>query len=391
DAQSDDEGAIATPAVANPLQEMIFVFTPAGDVKELPAGATPIDFAYRVHTTLGDHVAGVRITQDDGSGRPVKRLVPLDHELRSGDVVEVIKRNDAHPTRDWLRIVKTRLARNRILHYLKTYERDVDIQVGRERLDRELRAIGLRHGFEGVSEDDLTWLAREFKQPDEQGLLAAIGGARLKVSAVIAKARERLLPPPLVGPADETSEAGTAAYEPEPEQPVMTVQGMEGLLTQLATCCNPLPGDPLIGFTTRGRGVVIHRADCPNVKNMLARSPERGIAVAWPEHVEIQQTLRAPIVVEAHDRTGLLRDVTAAISGLKINMQRVSVNVNPRTRQATIHATLDIQRAEQLEQALSEVRKVQNVFSAERKEPNIKGGASATKPAKADAPGKGRK
>ncbi len=368
--QDDEEGAIAPSPLGNPLQEQIFVFTPAGDVKDLPAGATPIDFAYRVHTNLGDHVAGVRITQDDGSGRPIKRLVPLDYELRSGDVVEVIKRNDAHPTRDWLRIVKTKLARSRILRYLKTYERDVDIQVGRDRLDRELRTLGLRHGVEGVSEDDLLWLAHELKQPDVDGLLAALGSGRLRASVVMTKARERLAPAPAEAPV-ETVEAPAREPEPEqPSQPMMAVQGMEGLLTQLATCCNPLPGDELIGFTTRGRGVVIHRADCPNVKNMLARSPERKIAVSWPEHQEeIQQTLRAPIIVEAHDRTGLLRDVTAAISGLKINMQRVSVKVNPRTHQATIHATLDIARAEQLEQALSEVRKVHGVFSAERKEP----------------------
>ncbi len=372
------------------MQEQIFVFTPAGDVKDLPAGATPLDFAYRVHTNLGDHVSGARITQDDGSGRPVKRLVPLDYELRNGDVIEIIKRNDAHPTRDWLRVVKTKLARNRILRYLKVHERDVDIQVGRERLDRELRSVGLRRGYDELAEDDLAWLVREFKQSDTQSLLAAIGSGRVRVSAVTAKAHERLRPP---APAEPAESEATLTPTPSREAAApteMNIAGMEGMLTRLASCCNPLPGDKLMGFITRGRGVVIHRADCPNVKSLLARNPERGVAVSWPDSLDETETLRAPIVVEANDRTALLRDVTAVISGLKINMIRVDVNTNPRTHQATINAILEIHRSEQLDQALNELRAVPTVISAERKEPKATAGGKGARAAKAGKPGKGR-
>jgi len=373
------------------MQEQIYVFTPAGDVKDLPAGATPLDFAYRVHTNLGDHVSGARITQDDGSGRPIKRLVPLDYELRNGDVIEIIKRNDAHPTRDWLRVVKTKLARNRILRYLKVHERDVDIQVGRERLDRELRSVGLRRGYDELAEDDLAWLVREFKQSDIQSLLAAIGSGRVRVSAVTAKAHERLRPPaPADAASTEVAPAPITAPLREAPQTEMSVAGMAGLLTRLASCCNPLPGDALLGFITRGRGVVIHRADCPNVKSLLARNPERGVTVSWPPTISETETLRAPIIVEAGDRTALLRDVTAVISGLKINMIRVEVNTNPRTHQATINAILEIHRAEQLDQALSELRAVPTVISAERKEPKATAGAKGARTTKAAKSGKGR-
>ncbi|HUY76021.1 MAG TPA: TGS domain-containing protein [Ktedonobacterales bacterium] len=371
------------------MQEQIFVFTPAGDVKDLPAGATPLDFAYRVHTNLGDHVSGARITQDDG-GRPVKRLVPLDYELRNGDVIEIIKRNDAHPTRDWLRVVKTKLARNRILRYLKVHARDVDIQVGRERLDRELRSVGLRRGYDELGEDDLAWLVREFKQSDTQSLLAAIGSGRVRVSAVTAKAHERLRPPAPADAAPTETPPATAPLREVAPLTEMSVAGMEGLLTRLASCCNPLPGDQLLGFITRGRGVVIHRADCPNVKSLLARNPERGVAVSWPATLDESETLRAPIIVEAGDRTALLRDVTAVISGLKINMIRVDVNTNPRTHQATINAILEIHRAEQLDQALNELRAVPTVISAERKEPRATPARKGARAAKTGKVGKGR-
>ncbi|HEU5347840.1 MAG TPA: HD domain-containing protein, partial [Ktedonobacterales bacterium] len=235
------------------LREQIYVFTPAGDAKELPAGSTPLDFAFRVHTDLGLHVAGVRITSDDGTGRLNKKLVPLDYVLKNGDVIEILKRNDAHPTRDWLKIVRTKVARERILRYLKGHERDIDLQMGRERLDRELRGMGLRKGYDDLSEDDVEWLVRELSQPDAESLLVALGAEKLRMAPVLAKLRERLKPPEEAKP-----ETPQTQITREPEVGV-SVEGMGGMLTRLATCCSPLPGDDLYGFVTRGRGVVIHR------------------------------------------------------------------------------------------------------------------------------------
>jgi guanosine-3',5'-bis(diphosphate) 3'-pyrophosphohydrolase len=352
----------AAPTAA--LQEQIFVLTPRGDVKELPPGSTPLDFAYRVHTDLGNHVGGVRITQDDGSGRTVRKLVPLDYELKNGDIVELIKRNDAHPTRDWLRIVRTKLARTRIQQYLKAHERDIDIQVGRERLDRDLRAAGVRKGFEELTEEDIRWIAEQLKLPDQETMLAQIGSDKLRSSVVVSKARERLK---LATPEEAPQEAAPLIPSREGQVEV-SVEGLAGIMTQLASCCNPLPGDALRGYISRGRGVVIHREDCPNLQRLMKQSPERGIAVSWPA-LGGQEVFRAPIMVEGIDRQGFLRDVTGVISEYKLNMVKVDVSTNRRTRKAIINAVLEIRRPEELEAVLRGIRGVNGVLSAGRRAP----------------------
>jgi GTP pyrophosphokinase len=343
------------------LKEQIFVFTPAGDVKELPAGSTPIDFAYLVHTDVGNHVAGARVSSQDANGRLVKKLVPLDYELKNGDVIEIIKRKDAHPTRDWLNVARTKSARDRIQKYLKAHERDIDLQMGRERLDRDLRAMGLRKGYEDLSDDDIEWLTQTFEQRDIETLLVSIGAEKLKASVVIAKLREHLFPP--VSEPEAVEVVTSPARETDPGA---SVAGLEGMLTRLAGCCDPLPGDALMGFITRGKGVVIHRADCPNLAHLLAQEPGRGIAVSLPK-MDGQHNFRAPIVIEALDRTGLLADVTGVITGLKINMLKVNTATYPKQHRAIITATLEIQRPEQLAKALSELQQVPSVLSVERK------------------------
>ena len=367
------------------LREQIYVFTPAGDAKELPAGSTPLDFAFRVHTDLGLHVSGVRITSEDGSGRLSKKLVPLDYVLKNGDVIEIIKRNEAHPTRDWLKIVRTKVARDRILKYLKGHERDIDLQIGHDRLDHELRGMGLRKGYDDLTEDDLAWLTRELAQPDAESLLVALGAEKLRTAVVLAKLRERLKPP-------EETKPELPQTQPAREAEIgVSVEGMEGMLTRLATCCSPLPGDDLYGFVTRGRGVVIHRADCPNLRALLARQPERGITVSWPR-LDGGETFRAPIIVEGTDRTGLLRDVTGVISGAKINMLRIDVVTRHRPERAVINAVLEIRHPDELEAILREIRGVQGVLSAERKEPTGGKQAAAAPPAKPPKPAaRGRK
>jgi GTP pyrophosphokinase len=354
------------------LREQIFVFTPAGDVKELPAGATPLDFAYLIHSDVGDHVAGVRVSSGDGSGRLVRRLVPLDYELRSGDVVEILKRKNAHPTRDWLNVARTKSARDKIARYLKAHERDIDLQIGRDRLDRELKTLGLRKGYEELSEEDLDWLAAALNQADVESLLVAIGSEKLRFAAVIAKLRERLLP----APAAPAEEALPETPPPRETASRASVAGVEGMLTRLASCCNPLPGDALMGFITRGRGVVIHRADCPNLQHSLEREPERGVAVEWPEELAGQQAFRAPIVLTAVDRQGLLADVTGVIAGQKINMLSVGTTTNPKQHRAVITATLEITKPDQLNAVLKALQQVPSILSVERKRPKAPTDAS---------------
>ncbi|HST89781.1 MAG TPA: HD domain-containing protein [Ktedonobacterales bacterium] len=350
---------------ADALKERIFVFTPAGDVKELPASSTPLDFAYLVHTDVGNHVAGARVSSVDAAGRLVKKLVPLDYELKNGDVVEILKRKDAHPTRDWLHVARTKSARDKITKYLKAHERDIDRLIGHDRLDRELKGIGLRKGLDDLAEADLEWLAAAFQKPDVESLFVAIGGDKLRANAVAARLREHLQPP---APAAEPEVAETAVTTtPAREERIgASVGGLEGMLTQLASCCNPLPGDALMGFITRGRGVVIHRADCANLAHLLEREPERKVEVDWPK-LDGKQHFRAPIVIEAVDRKGLLADVTGVITNLKINMLKVSTTVRPAQRRAVITATLEIQRPDQLNTVIRELQQVPSVETVERK------------------------
>ncbi len=366
------------------LKEQIFLFTPAGDVKELPAGSTPIDFAYRIHSDLGHRVAGSRVTTDDGSGRLVKRMVPLDYELKGGDVVEIITRHDAHPTRDWLKFARTKMARTHISRYLKAHERDIDLQMGRERLDRELKVLGLRRGLEEFPEAELADLAAQFDQPGADSLLVAIGRESLRMNVLLTKLRERvkaLLPP-----------------EPEPETPIgerlretetrASVAGLAGMLSRPGNCCSPLPGDDIVGYVTRGRGVVIHRSDCPNLRHLIAREPKRAVAVEWPVVEDGKQMVRARIVLEGHDRPGLLRDITGAVSNHKINMAKVETTTQSRTHIATITATLELQHPEQLDEILRELRTVQSVTLAERLVPGKR--ESSTSEANGDSAREGQ-
>ncbi|HEX6819953.1 MAG TPA: HD domain-containing protein [Ktedonobacterales bacterium] len=349
---------------ADLLREQIFVFTPAGDAKELPAGATPLDFAYRVHTDVGNHVAGVRVQSSDSTGRLVKKLVPLDYELKNGDVVEIIKRKDAHPTRDWLHVAKTKTAKDRIRKYLEAHERDIDMQIGRERLDRELKSLGVRKGYEELTEDDEKWLVEALEQRDLESLLVALGSEKLRTSTLVAKLRERFKP---ATPVEAESTEPVTVTPARDTQVGASVAGVAGMLTQLANCCDPLPGDEVIGFISRGRGVVIHRADCPTLAHLLAKQPERRVAVELPKATGGEHTFRAPIIIEAMDRTGLLADVTGVITGMKINMLKVTTVTKAAQHRATITATLEIQRPEQLNAVIQELKQVQSVVSVDRK------------------------
>jgi GTP pyrophosphokinase len=358
----------SAPSVATTSRsdEQIYVFTPAGDPKELPAGSTPLDFAYRVHSSVGDHCAGARVTTDDG--QLITRMVPLDYELKSGDTVEIITHKNAHPTRDWLKVARTKNARNHILKYLKAHERNIDQQIGKDRLDHELKLAGVRTGISDVRDDDLLWVARELGLLDAEGLLVAIGNEKVRPVVALGKLRERM--PALFPQVTEPRET-PAAEDGEPRVVAPTagvdVAGVGGLYTRLASCCSPVPGDEVAGFITRGRGVVVHRADCPNLAAMVRAEPERAVPVTLADLDGVQGYF-VPIVVHAADRPGLLADVTGVISRMKINMSKVTTITNTARHTATINAVLELSRADQLEQVTRQLLGVKSVLTVERKQ-----------------------
>lgn len=354
------------------FQEQIFVFTPRGEVKDLPVGSTPLDFAYRIHSKVGDHCAGARIITQVGSGdgdRLVTRMVPLDYELKSGEIVDIITARAAHPTRDWLNLARTAAARNKIRRYLKLHERDINIQIGRERLDREMKLTCGGRSLDALTEDVVRWLCDEFRVNAVEDLLSSVGADDMRPRAIAVKLNEywqqREGKEAKEGKEDDDARIPVNANAPAKTSTVAQLQvaGVSGLLTRLANCCCPLPGDEIVGFVSRGKGVIVHRVDCQNMALFRKQDRERLISVSWTGMS--QRTYLAPIVITARDRQGLLRDIAAVTSELGINL--VSVNTPFRAgEQAIITATLEINDLEQLQRAFTRIERVKDVFQVAR-------------------------
>jgi len=347
------------------LDEQIFVFTPKGEVKDLPVSSTPLDFAYRVHTKVGDHCAGARVTTESGSGDSenlVTRMVPLDYELQSGDIVEIITSRTAHPTRDWLNFARTSATKSKIRRYLKVYERDINIQIGRERLDRELKTLDREQrvlpirGVEELGEDAQKMLCTVLDRESFDDLLAAIGCDELRPRMVIVKMQDLwgVAPPP---PKEEELPTPTISRSTQSAQ--LQVAGVSGLLTTLANCCCPLPGDEIVGYISRGKGAVIHRADCKNIDRYRERERERLINVSWTSMG--QSRYLAPVIISARDRAGLIHDIATVVSEAGVNMTSVGSHVGNGKEQAFITITLEIESLEQMQYIIGKLERIKGV------------------------------
>lgn len=340
------------------FQEQIFVFTPGGEVKDLPRGSTPLDMAYRIHSDIGEHCAGARIvTNREDSGRLITRSVPLDYELKGGEIVDILVNPRAHPTRDWLTFARTSSARAKIRRYLKTYERDLNLQLGRERLDLALKAMGAP-GIQAVRDEDLAKFSTARKHAGTDDLYIALGRAELPVMPLIDH-----LTPILESRGEIHSSEGlesrkqTLAHSSEQSATPLIV-------VKLAHCCCPLPGDAIAGLVHPSRGIVVHRSDCRTLRRSCAHESERLIDVNWLQ-IESQHYL-VPTVVIARDRAGLLRDVAAVVSDAGINMTAVISTTNFSLQRAIITATLEITSLDQIEPVYEKLKQVKNVVSVAR-------------------------
>jgi GTP pyrophosphokinase len=326
------------------FRDQVFVYTPQGDIKDLPSGATPIDFAYRIHTELGHRCVGAKVNG---------RLVALNYPLQNGDVVEVVTgRADRGPTRDWLNpnlgYVKTSHAREKIRQWFRKQERAENIEKGREMLEKELRRLGLTLA---QSKDELL---RRFKFESLDDLYAALGFGGVSVQTVALRLADLLQPeePALALPTTVPRERVSATG--------IQVLGTGDLLTQLGRCCNPVPGDDIIGYITRSRGVTIHRRDCFNV--LHEEEPERLVDVEWGR---TGQLYPVAVHIEAWDRVGLLRDVSTIVAEEKVNM--VAVRTQEHGDQTTaIFLTLETGGVDQLSRLLSKLETVRGVISVSR-------------------------
>jgi len=363
------------------FQEQIFVFTPKGEVKDLPRGSTPLDMAYRIHTDIGDHCAGARIiTNMADTGRLITRLVPLDYELQGGEIVDIVVNRTTHPTRDWLSFARTAAARTKIRRYLKTYEREIDLQLGRERLDLALKTVGVP-GIGVVREEDFSPFTAMKKYPTLDDIYVALGREDMHVETVV----ERLLPV-LQSRGDVVPfPAPKARYESEGVSPCINGHGeapgvqqqplfdmpdskssvqKPAPLVKLAHCCCPIPGDTIVGFFNPGKGMVVHRSDCRALRRNGEQARDRYVEVNWLQ-IEPQLYL-APITIVARDRAGLLRDVAAVVSDAGINMTAVTSTTKASSQKAVITATLEIEAVEQIDRIFKRLRQVKNVVSVSR-------------------------
>jgi GTP diphosphokinase / guanosine-3',5'-bis(diphosphate) 3'-diphosphatase len=326
------------------FQDQVFVFTPKGDIKDLPAGATPLDFAYRIHTDVGHRTIGAKVNN---------RLVPLDYRLKNGDIVEIVTTRAGHgPSRDWLNLVRTQHAREKIRQWFKRQERDENIVHGREALDRELRRLA-RTSSAAVGQEKLIEVARQLNYDSIDDFLAAVGYGAVSPQSVVMR----------LGVVDDTqSTLPTVAPPPSPARAGgVRVKGVGDLLVRFARCCHPIPGDPIQGFITRGKGVTVHLRTCPTVLN--EREVSRLIDVEW--EAAPAQTYPIAIRVEAYDRTGLLSDITQVVAEAKVNILAADVAVGP-DHTAVVRATLQVASVSQLSRVLSRMEQLKDVISVQR-------------------------
>ncbi|HXG40750.1 MAG TPA: bifunctional (p)ppGpp synthetase/guanosine-3',5'-bis(diphosphate) 3'-pyrophosphohydrolase [Candidatus Limnocylindrales bacterium] len=327
------------------FQDQVFVFTPKGDIKELPAGSTPLDFAYRIHTEVGHRTIGAKVNN---------RLVPLDYRLKNGDIVEIVTTKGEHgPSRDWLNIVRTSHAREKIRQWFKRQERSENIAHGREALERELRRLA-RTSIAAIGPERLTEVAKSYSHDTLDDFFAAIGYGAISAQQVVMR----------LGVVDDGGSVALPTFAPPPQPSRLggvRVKGVGDLLVRFAKCCHPIPGDPIVGFITRGKGVTVHLQTCPTVLN--EREVNRLIEVEW--ETLPTQTYPITVRVEAFDRTGLLNDITQVVAENRVNIVAANVQVNP-DHTASVTATLQVASVSQLARVMSRIEQLKDVISVQR-------------------------
>ncbi len=330
------------------FQDEIFVFTPQGDVKQLPRGATPIDFAFAVHSEVGLRCNGARVNG---------RISPLSKELRNGDTVEILTDPKQRPSRDWLAFVKTARARNRIRQWIREEEFDSSVRLGKEFIEREIRKA--RRGK--VGEDRFEQAARSLAFPDKDHLFAAIG--RGDVGPVVLFRELWPDAPETIEPERPPSAFERLVSRVRGKTPGVRIQGMENLMVRYSQCCQPVPGDDVIGYITRGRGVSIHRSDCPNVLN-LGDHPERRVEIEW--EAESGERFFVRLELEGTDRRGLVADIASTITGLNTNIK--SVNIQAEEMGMRGEFVVEVENLDHLKRVMNAIRRVKGVLSVERRE-----------------------
>ncbi|MGF1536235.1 MAG: RelA/SpoT family protein [Elainellaceae cyanobacterium] len=342
----------------NLFEDEVFVFTPRGDVISLSQGATPVDFAYRIHTEVGNHCYGARING---------RIFPLSTLLKNGDIVEIITQKSAHPSLDWLNFVVSAGARNRIRQWYKRSHRDENVARGHSLLERELG----KNGFEALLKSEpMQRVVERCNYHTVEDLLAGLGYGEITLNHVVNRLQEEIKAQQPIAPAEDVDEILgeiSLSLPPTPKRTAEPIRGIEGLLHNIARCCSPLPGEPIIGVVTLGsRGISIHKHGCTNVDGIPG---DRLIPVSWNDDKcqGLSHTYPVHIQVAVLDRVGVLKDVLSRLSDHKINVRSAQVKTDPsRQRPALIDLEIEISNHQQLERITSHIRKMSDVLNLRR-------------------------
>jgi GTP pyrophosphokinase len=330
------------------FSDSVFVFSPKGDVYELSAGSCPIDFAYRVHTQVGHQCVGSKVN---------KRIVPLDYRLENGDIVEILTNKNSHPSRDWLKIVKTQTAKNRINQWFNREAREVKLAQGRELLEKECQKY--QHDPDAILKPDkLTEAANRLGFSHTDDLYVAVGSGSVTVYQAISKIkadyRQGIAQKPKIREFDERKSRGQGVW----------VADIDNVAVSFARCCKPLPGDSIVGYITRGRGVSIHRDDCNNIANYRKQEQDRLIEAGWFE--QIHGVFQVELKILANNRDRLTIDIMATIADSKIIVNALHITFDPKTRIATVLVKLEVNSLDQLNHLLARLMRVPDVLEAGR-------------------------
>lgn len=340
--------------------DLVFVFTPSGEVIELPAGSVPLDFAYRIHTEVGNRTIGAKVNG---------RIVPLDHKLKTGDIVEILTSKHSYgPSQDWVKIAQSSHARSKIRQWFKKEKREENVAKGRDMLERELKRLGLEPSAWMV-DDKLQEAASKFTFNDIEDMMSAIGFGGITAAQICTKLTEKMRKE-----AEEANQIELTGEmkELKPSSPSkksrpnhgVTVKGVDNLLVRFARCCNPVPGDSIVGYITRGRGVSVHRMDCTNIPfGEDGEEADRVIEVEWEDSVEANYSV--DIEITGHDRRGLLNEVLQAVSESKTNISAVTGR-SVKTKMALIHMTVLIRNIDHLSSVVERIKRVQDIYSVQR-------------------------
>lgn len=332
----------------------VYVFTPRGDVRAFPRGATPVDFAFAIHTDVGLHCVGAKLNG---------RLVPLRTEMQNGDIVEILTSPGQAPSKDWLKLVKTPRARSKIRQWIKNEERSRSIDIGRDMLEKEIRRLGKSPG-QLLKEETLRLALERYGLGEAGELFAAIGYGKISARQAVG----RLLPPEEYQELTEAAEQREKKVERKPTRPRaaedgISIQGVEDVLVRFSKCCTPVPGDDIVGFITRGRGVSIHTRDCPNAVSLMS-DPERQIAVHWDGPRKELHQVRIRVEIN-RDRPGILAEITSAISGTNTNISHAEVTVTEQ-RTGVNTFVLEVGDLRQLTATIQAIKQVEGVVDVER-------------------------